>query len=372
MRLKLFLLISLLALPQLAPVGQMAPADVAPEQDSYAIAPGGATAIMIRLENATNVYGVDVRASFDPALVEVVDADATADGIQVEPGRFPHPDFVAVNRVYSQAGTIRYVLTQVNPTPPANGGGVLFTVRLRGLGVAGIGELRIDQVEMSDRNGQLLPVQWQSAALEVQGSPVTDQEAEPTGVAIVPTSPPSAAATPTTLGNMTPLAATDPPPTITSEPLGLATEPPPELVTVPAAVIAITATVPSSAVTDNGESEIVKGATNLNTTSAITLEGTDESGAALPQDSTDVAPEVAASAEAVAGRNEMGLTSTVTTIPESEFAVIGNDQAVADSERPVALDASSGNSISFWMLLIAVGLVAFVTIGVVVMARRSG
>ena len=79
-------LITILAVLQLLPAAQLLPAEVRPEQDSYTIAAGAETTIVVRLENATGVYGIDVRAALDPALLEVVDADATAAGVQVEPG----------------------------------------------------------------------------------------------------------------------------------------------------------------------------------------------------------------------------------------------------------------------------------------------
>ncbi len=214
-------LITILAVLQLLPAAQLLPAEVRPEQDSYTIAAGAETTIVVRLENATGVYGIDVRAAFDPALLEVVDADATAAGVQVEPGSFPQPDFVAANTVDPAAGTIRYVVTQLNPTPPATGDGVLFIVRLRGRGASGAAEFRIEQVEMSDRDGQLLPVNGLAATVEVAGSVLTGAGATPTGVALAPT---TAAAKPTpatpataavqataTTGDAPPAAATEAP-----------------------------------------------------------------------------------------------------------------------------------------------------------------
>ncbi len=228
-----------LSIMSLVPARQAAAATVTPELPAYTIAPDVITTVIVRLEDATNVYGIDIRAAFDPALVEVVDADVAADGIQMEPGQFPQPDFVALNRVDPQAGTLRYVVTQVNPTPPANGDGVVFAVRLRGLGVTGAGEFRIDLVEMSDRDGQLLPVQWGAAALEVQGSPGLDQEAEPTGVALAPTSPSAASDTRANAGGATPLPATDQPPAVAAGVLATSTQLPTAPVSTPIAMTAV-------------------------------------------------------------------------------------------------------------------------------------
>ena len=72
-------------------------------------------------------------------LVEVVDADPAREGVQFTPGTFPQPDFVARNVADNEAGTLRYVITQVHPTEPASGDGVLFTVQFRAQADSGEG-----------------------------------------------------------------------------------------------------------------------------------------------------------------------------------------------------------------------------------------
>ena len=61
------------------------------------ISPGQVATLTIILADAQDVYGIDVRATFDPQRVEVVDADPAKDGVQLAPGTFPQPDFVARN-----------------------------------------------------------------------------------------------------------------------------------------------------------------------------------------------------------------------------------------------------------------------------------
>lgn len=123
--------------------------------------------VQIVLENAHDVYGIDVRASFDPAVVEVVDADPARDGIQLIPGTFVQPDFLVRNVADNQAGTLMYVTTQVNPTPPANGTGVVFSVQFRGKALGKHSELKIDSVAIADRRGVKLSVQPQNGLLAV-------------------------------------------------------------------------------------------------------------------------------------------------------------------------------------------------------------
>jgi hypothetical protein len=127
---------------------------------------GQVVTLNIVLADAQKAYGIDVRATFDPQLVEVVDADPGKEGIQMTPGAFLRPDFVARNVVDNTAGTLRYALTQVNPTQPASGTGVIFIVQFRGK-TPGETTLTLGPVEMADRQGQTLPVTIQSGTIRV-------------------------------------------------------------------------------------------------------------------------------------------------------------------------------------------------------------
>ncbi len=139
---------------------------------------GQTQTIAIVIQDAAEVYGIDVRASFDPALVEVVDANPARDGVQMTAGVFPQPDFVALNAADNAAGALRYVVTQVNPTQPATGGGVVFTFQVRGR-ANGVSPLRVDLVEMANRSGELLPVTTTDGTVTVTGG-----QPPPTGVAL--------------------------------------------------------------------------------------------------------------------------------------------------------------------------------------------
>jgi len=166
---------------------------------------GQIATLSVVLADAQNVYGIDVSATFDPQLVEVVDADPAKDGIQATPGAFPKPDFVARNVADNQAGTLRYAITQINPTEPASGTGVLFTVQLQAKAAGGEAPFTIGPLEMADRTGQLLDVQAESSVIRVvpaeQATPtqapaaaVTESTPAPTPAAAGPTATPTPAA----------------------------------------------------------------------------------------------------------------------------------------------------------------------------------
>jgi hypothetical protein len=76
---------------------------------------GSSTNVDFTLSDISNVYGAEFRAEFDPAVLSVV-------GEALTPGVCPSPDFVVSNVADNVAGTIEYVVTQLAPTPPCNGG----------------------------------------------------------------------------------------------------------------------------------------------------------------------------------------------------------------------------------------------------------
>ena len=113
--------------------------------------------VEIWINNVADLYGADVRLSFDPAVLEVVDADAGEPGIQIENGGFLVPPlYTALNEADNAAGTIKYAATQLNPTPPANGCGILAIVTFRAK-TAGSSDLDFTYTKLADRDGNTLP-----------------------------------------------------------------------------------------------------------------------------------------------------------------------------------------------------------------------
>jgi hypothetical protein len=163
------------------------------------VGPGQAVMVTVVLADAQDVYAIDVRAAFDPQLVEVVDADPAREGVQFSPGTFPRPDFLVRNEADNQAGTLHYAITQVNPTEPVNGNGVAFSVQLRAKAASGEGRFTISAVELTDRDGVLLAVQPESSLIRVipggQVEPTAAPPAAPTATSPATAIPPSSSPT---------------------------------------------------------------------------------------------------------------------------------------------------------------------------------
>lgn len=376
MRLAILAILASLSIVLSPLAGQQDSAVVRPEMAEYEIEGSSEVEVVFLLENASDVYAIDVQASYDPALIEIVDADSAKGGVQVQPGQFPQPDLVVTQDANASAGTVRYVVTQLNPTPPANGSGVLFTVRVRGRAGEGIGDLQINRVEMSDRDGNLLPVEWAGVVLQVTGSATDGQGAVPTGVAIVPTDPPRAAsATPTTATRETPSPASSPVLTMTPAPPAHVTEVAATAQQTSSASVMNSATAPPSSVADaEGGGEVApEPATEEGIATPASAITSDESTAAATHEIPDSATESTAPG-VVADRNASGSAESEVESDEiPDFAVIGEGETGA-STLPASADvASSEQSTMVWPLLFVGGLAVVLLVGVAVLfSRRSG
>ena len=315
---------------------------------------GQTQTVTIVLQDAAEVYGIDVRASFDPALVEIVDSDPARDGVQMAPGLFPQPDFVALNAADNSAGALRYVVTQVNPTSPATGGGAVFTFQVRGR-ANGVSPLRIDLVEMANRSGELLPVTTTGGAITVTGG----QPPAPTGVAL--TVPAEGALPEATAGAAT----VSPAPTVA---------PVDPAATVPVAALATTAaastTDPASGPSDPPQptltiasGDTAPAATGAPVeTDAVALAATPPAEPTAPAatDETTTNPDAAPTVAAVAGADD---TAADLAAP----AVIG---AGTDATAPDALATPADDSPGGALLIGGVVVLVLLAAGVV-LARRG-
>ncbi len=93
----------------------------------------GTVTVDVVVSDVVDLYGASLEIHFDPAVVEVVDADGDTAGIQVTPGTCPSPDFVVQNEADNLAGVIRYDAASLAPSPPCSGAGQVLRITFRGL-----------------------------------------------------------------------------------------------------------------------------------------------------------------------------------------------------------------------------------------------
>lgn len=130
------------------------------------VEPGGVVTASIVITDVAGLYGADVRLTFDPTLVQVVDADGGAPGAQITPGPLLTSPFIVLNRAENTTGTIGYAATMINPSLPITGGGVLYLVQFRGV-LTGVMPLVISQAELSTRTGSTLSRSLENGQIRV-------------------------------------------------------------------------------------------------------------------------------------------------------------------------------------------------------------
>jgi hypothetical protein len=131
------------------------------------IGEGQVETLQIVLVNAKNIYGIDLQAAFDPTVVQVVDADPKQKGIQMTSGVFLKPDYAVRNIADNKTGMLRYVITQVKPTLPANGKGIVLSIQFRGKVADTSTKLTIKSAVIADLRGNKPAVTTQDADLVI-------------------------------------------------------------------------------------------------------------------------------------------------------------------------------------------------------------
>lgn len=157
--------------------------------------------VAFRVENIDQLYGYQVDISFNPAVVEVVDADPTKAGVQVTLGTFLQADFVQENDANNGTGVITCVVSQLSPTSAVSGSGDLLTITFHAK-AQGISDIGFADLKLAKSNGIEITVNQQSAQVGVgnvnqpTATPTATSTTVPTATA-TPTTAPGATATPT-------------------------------------------------------------------------------------------------------------------------------------------------------------------------------
>lgn len=145
---------------------------------------GDTTTVEVRISDATDLFAAEILLEFNPALLEVVDADTSegAPGIQIAPGTFPDPNdgFMAANQVDNTTGTILYAVTLLSPSLPVSGSGPLAYITFRGK-AAGDSVLAFQRVLLSNQEAMEIPVAANDGVVHIEPSgPTPTPTKEPT------------------------------------------------------------------------------------------------------------------------------------------------------------------------------------------------
>lgn len=149
--------------------------------------------VAVEVQDAFEMYGFDISLNFDPDAVEVVDVDDRIDNVQMGFGTFLDSGFQLMNLADNAAGTLRFAMTQVTPSPPKSGSGTLFVVTFRAKVAGATPQLAFDAAELGQPRGLLVesmeisaespPVTIVSDPVDIQSTPIPTQDANSEAIA---------------------------------------------------------------------------------------------------------------------------------------------------------------------------------------------
>lgn len=125
--------------------------------ETYELQPGSRIEVPVTIRNVQDLYAIDIEIQFDPALLAVEDANPAQAGVQPALGTFLDAGLTLFNEVDNQAGTVKFAMSQVNPSEPKSGEGVVLVLYFTAL-AEGESDLAVSFVELSDRLGETIPV----------------------------------------------------------------------------------------------------------------------------------------------------------------------------------------------------------------------
>jgi hypothetical protein len=126
------------------------------------LAPGDVGTLEIRVEDIAELAGAEVHLTFDPALLEVVDADPAIEGTQIAHGDFLSPDFVVQNVADPANGTVDYAIATMQLDKAASGSGVLARITFDAL-AEGETLITISGALLADMQGRPIEVETGSS-----------------------------------------------------------------------------------------------------------------------------------------------------------------------------------------------------------------
>jgi len=197
------------------PILAQTPAVVIIQPASMSITPGQSVEFVIAIEQASELFGFELKLDFDPSLIQVDDMDPELAGVQVELVGIlgQRQGFTVVNQVDNQKGTLDYAMTLLAPAKPVSGASPLLSISARAI-APGDSPLSLS-VLLASKDGLPLSVETFDGTLSVSNSPPLSGKTSPapsTPVAGLVVTSATVIATPagtnqssTSVGNITPV-----------------------------------------------------------------------------------------------------------------------------------------------------------------------
>ncbi len=160
--------------------------------NDYEIQPGIRIEVPVEVRGVEDLYAIDIEITFDPEILSIEDADLNTDGIQPALGTFLDAGLTLFNTVDNEAGVIRFVMSQVNPSESKSGDGIILVLYFQGL-AEGVSNLEVTILELSTRSGEAISAEPVSAQVSVSDEVAAKESTsipvqDPTSMVLVPTS----------------------------------------------------------------------------------------------------------------------------------------------------------------------------------------
>jgi LysM repeat protein len=131
---------------------------------------GDIVLVEVQVQNVNDLFGPELHISFDPNVLEVLDANAGQAGVQIGHGDFLSPDVEAVNDV--SGGTIHYAISQLPPNQGVNGSGTLARITFKGK-AEGTSSVTLQNVILADSAANAIEHTTQNGSVTVYSGDAT-------------------------------------------------------------------------------------------------------------------------------------------------------------------------------------------------------
>ena len=127
--------------------------------------------VAVEVRDVVELYAVDLTIRFDPDVLQVEDANPDQAGVQPGLATFLDAGMTLFNIVDNETGTVRFVMSQINPSEGKSGDGTLLVLYFVGK-QAGTSPVSVEAVEFANRLGEAIPVSGVDAQIVVsEGAP---------------------------------------------------------------------------------------------------------------------------------------------------------------------------------------------------------
>ena len=155
--------------------------------------------VPVEVRDVSELYAVDLTIRFDPDVLQVEDANPNQAGVQPGLATFLDAGMTLFNEVDNETGTVRFVMSQINPSEGKSGSGNLLVLYFVGK-QAGTSQVTVEHAEASDRYGVAITLSGVDAEIvvsasapEVVGTPIPVQD--PTQIIVIETLMPTVVVT---------------------------------------------------------------------------------------------------------------------------------------------------------------------------------